>query len=281
MKYKGFTLAEVLITLGIIGVIAALTAPALYQDVSNAHIGPTLSKFKSTLENANYQMLNDAGATDLQELVGDGEFSQSLTRDRNGNLVHWDRSKQEVVIDGLDTKSDQRYLQMLTQYIQGSNYIGCNADGILTETGLRPSPSNWNQSNGGNTYGWRSYRKLELMNNVTMMITNMNNNHQDYYTNDVDSNLRGFLADIVVDINGRERGPNKRGMDLFDFVIDRSGAVLPTGGIQFAKGKQGTIRSTHHWTGNNRIYACNENTVTEGEACTGSIFENKLKVIYK
>lgn len=30
-KFKGFTLAEVLITLGIIGVVAAMTLPALIQ----------------------------------------------------------------------------------------------------------------------------------------------------------------------------------------------------------------------------------------------------------
>lgn len=50
---KGFTLAEVLITLGIIGVVAALTAPALVQNAGTAKIGPTLAKVVSTLENAN------------------------------------------------------------------------------------------------------------------------------------------------------------------------------------------------------------------------------------
>lgn len=31
MRYKGFTLAEVLITLGVIGVVAAMTLPTLIQ----------------------------------------------------------------------------------------------------------------------------------------------------------------------------------------------------------------------------------------------------------
>ena len=35
MKNYGFTLAEVLITLGIIGVVAALTVPALVQNNSS------------------------------------------------------------------------------------------------------------------------------------------------------------------------------------------------------------------------------------------------------
>ena len=35
MKKNGFTLAEVLITLGVIGVVAALTLPLLNQDVAS------------------------------------------------------------------------------------------------------------------------------------------------------------------------------------------------------------------------------------------------------
>ena len=41
---KAFTLAEVLITLGIIGVVAALSAPALIQHAAGAKVGPALSR---------------------------------------------------------------------------------------------------------------------------------------------------------------------------------------------------------------------------------------------
>ena len=41
---KAFTLAEVLITLGIIGVVAALSTPALIQHAANAKVGPALSR---------------------------------------------------------------------------------------------------------------------------------------------------------------------------------------------------------------------------------------------
>ena len=39
---KAFTLAEVLITLTIIGVVAALAAPALIEKTQQAKVGPTL-----------------------------------------------------------------------------------------------------------------------------------------------------------------------------------------------------------------------------------------------
>ena len=67
---KAFTLAEVLITLGIIGVVAALTAPALVNNTQQAKIGPTLSKFVSTFENAMESLMVDEGITHISDLYG-------------------------------------------------------------------------------------------------------------------------------------------------------------------------------------------------------------------
>ncbi len=61
-KNKGFTLAEVLITLGIIGVIAALTLPTLIQNANSAKTGPELASAVSTLENAIQQFMTDYNA---------------------------------------------------------------------------------------------------------------------------------------------------------------------------------------------------------------------------
>lgn len=52
MKKKAFTLAEVLITLGIIGVVAALTIPTLVQRNTNEGNVVTLKKIYGTLDSA-------------------------------------------------------------------------------------------------------------------------------------------------------------------------------------------------------------------------------------
>lgn len=49
---KGFTLAELLVTLGLLGVIAALTLPSLFNDAANAKIGPSLAKAVATFDQA-------------------------------------------------------------------------------------------------------------------------------------------------------------------------------------------------------------------------------------
>ena len=59
MIKKGFTLAEVLITLGIVGVIAAITLPTLTQSTTTAQIGPKLAKAASAFEQANKSLLKD------------------------------------------------------------------------------------------------------------------------------------------------------------------------------------------------------------------------------
>lgn len=66
MIKKGFTLAEVLITLGIIGVVAAMTMPTLIQSANDAKIGPELANAVSTLGNAIDNFMQDNNATSLQ-----------------------------------------------------------------------------------------------------------------------------------------------------------------------------------------------------------------------
>ncbi len=49
---NGFTLAEVLITLGIIGIVAALTMPSLIQNSKRQETSARLKKFYSTMSQA-------------------------------------------------------------------------------------------------------------------------------------------------------------------------------------------------------------------------------------
>lgn len=60
-KKLGFTLAEVLITLGIIGVVAALTMPMLMQKYNNSVAETRLKKFYSTMNQAIMMAKNNYG----------------------------------------------------------------------------------------------------------------------------------------------------------------------------------------------------------------------------
>lgn len=70
---KGFTLAEVLITLGIIGVVAAITIPSL---ISNYQKKSTVTQLKKT-----YATISNA---------------IRLSEDENGELSGWEFEKMEI-----------------------------------------------------------------------------------------------------------------------------------------------------------------------------------------
>ena len=66
---KGFTLAEVLITLGIIGVVAALTIPMLIADSRKESTAANVKKFYNVINNAVQFAVADNG--DASEWMGE------------------------------------------------------------------------------------------------------------------------------------------------------------------------------------------------------------------
>ena len=73
MRRNGFTLAEVLITLGIIGIVAAITIPTITSDTQTAKIGPKLAKAASVFEQGNESLLNKNSV----DALTDGELVES------------------------------------------------------------------------------------------------------------------------------------------------------------------------------------------------------------
>lgn len=65
---KGFTLAEVLITLAVIGVVATVTMPILNSKVAESQVGPSLMKAINTLSNANNLVIRTNDVRRLDQL---------------------------------------------------------------------------------------------------------------------------------------------------------------------------------------------------------------------
>ena len=74
-KKVAFTLAEVLITLAIIGVVAAMTLPTLIQNHQKRSLEVATQKFYSTMSQAIRQYMADQGSDDLRNtpIVIDGD----------------------------------------------------------------------------------------------------------------------------------------------------------------------------------------------------------------
>lgn len=78
LKKAAFTLAEVLITLGIIGVVAAMTMPSLIQNYQEKATVTKLKKFYSLVSQAYVSILNDEGGSDTLQAGNDLEMMEKF-----------------------------------------------------------------------------------------------------------------------------------------------------------------------------------------------------------
>lgn len=67
LKKRGFTLAEVLVTLGIIGVVSAMTVPTLMQNYQRKSYVTQLHKVYNIVQQATVQYMTDRNAINLKE----------------------------------------------------------------------------------------------------------------------------------------------------------------------------------------------------------------------
>lgn len=184
MKKFGFTLAEVLITLGIIGVVAALTAPALTKNAGSAKIGPTLAKFVNTFESASETLMHDEGTSSLSETVN-------------------------IENDGF------ALMETLMKYMVMTPYSGdlpmFKSDGTPFGT--------YSQDRG----------KYQLKDGSTVIISKSEISSFTPKMYSKKGSYKGAVALIIYDING-PKGSNKVGKEVFAFLVDDSGTLVPYGG---------------------------------------------------
>lgn len=248
MKRLGFTLAEVLITLGIIGVVAALTMPAIVNRSGNAHIGPTLQKTVSTIELANEAIMHEEYVSDLNAVT------DSYTDDF---CVYMDRLTRHIANSSTDAGTTYR------------NGI------IIIHTLPNIAVGTWNPeahefNNPSRTISFNNGYAFYMTNNVTLVLIP----NQGLY--DPRGSYLGSYMQMEIDINGAAAKPNEYGTDLFRFIIDRNGKVIPWGSKEYA-----WLTGDHKWNDSGEANQCNKDDVQTGFGCAGSIFENNLKVIYQ
>lgn len=235
MKKKfGFTLAEVLITLTVIGVVAALAAPVLSGAFQKSKVGPSLRKVVGTIENANELLLHRNDSDRLSyAIAGSANYIEALSKIVKGAAPA--------------TEADKRL----------SHYSLKNYDGTAYAL---------NEEGNALVFNLESGESIAILTReVTPPVGNA-------------GSAAGIYADMIYDLNGFEKAPNKWGKDLFVFVIDDNGSVVP----KFSKAYANTYTnaSTNTWK-ELAANLCTDTTVKTGVSCTGSIADNFWKVIYK
>jgi len=187
-----FTLAEVLITLGIIGVVAAMTIPNLISVNQKRVIEATLKEDYSIFSQINKMMIaNDVGM-DLG--VADGSDAAIKTWFQDNMLPYMKVSSVCYSSAGCWGKD------LDTVMLNGAKFTDCRKN-----------------------YGCGSNFISFIMNNGTMVALDIGNNSQLRTIFGVDSTASTCLK-MYVDVNGNKK-PNKFGVDIFLMTITEDGFV--------------------------------------------------------
>lgn len=107
MKKQGFTLMEVLITLGIVGVVSALTIPALVTSTKNKANAAKLSSAVLNIENAFTNAITQEGA---ENLYGTRMWSENRINATEGDKdMFVERIGQYLRLSGFENSDNDFY----------------------------------------------------------------------------------------------------------------------------------------------------------------------------
>lgn len=191
LKKTGFTLAEVLITIGILGVIAAVTIPALMANVDKNSWANALKTNISIVSNAFAQMKATEQVDDLREAKLWNEII-----------------KTETIVEGNSDIKD-----LLGKYLKIEKMI----DGL-------PSKFPSSTLQGDDSATMNSSVRFYLANSAALNIIFLPQN----YTYPCDKTFCDPIADIFIDVNGDKR-PNTYGKDIYRFYLDTRGILYAYG----------------------------------------------------
>lgn len=190
---KAFTLAEILIVLSIVGVVAAMTIPLLQQNIQERATITALKKTYSTLNNA-YKM---------------AEQDQ-------GDPTNW----------GLTIPISKSMMKILIPYLKISKDCssvtkGCFPD--VTYYMLHSSTPNFLKIDG-----WGS--NVVLADGTLLAAGGGNESTTCAAVNGTGQQYSNVCGTFLVDVNGFKT-PNRLGVDLFMFYLTKYG-IVPAGGVQ-------------------------------------------------
>ena len=197
-KALAFTLAETLIVMGIIGVVAALTIPNLNSSTADKE---KIAKIKKI-----YQNLEDA---------------QGRAVATYGPLETW------FISDKTKKDASNRYSDRIMDFLKVSKDCNQSVSGCFQNKNYKDLD---NTDHGGGPNDWPDDRKFNLADgtSISISIEPIGANvcaRSDDSTKIGESNKCGGIS---VDIDGGLKGRNAYGVDFFQFSITTDG-ILPTG----------------------------------------------------
>ena len=200
VRRYAFTLAEVLVTLGIIGVISALTVPSLMQRNAEKQYAVRLQKF--------YSLMNQAIAQARLERGDINYWGLSLS----GNKAEDELTDEEIAAGKL---SVDKFWDIMSNYLKVVKR--CRSDEECNEYPRA--------SLDGTSFG--NFKQTVFLADGTSIVGTTIINPRCNVVWGSTNMLENLCGEIFVDVNGKNP-PNKTGVDVFIFYYGSEG-VIPAG----------------------------------------------------
>ena len=209
MKKSAFTLAEVLITLGVIGVVAAMTMPALISNHNKSVVEARLSKAYNVFSNA-----------------------IRLSEIDNGMMKDWPT--------GANLDMDHFWNAYIKPYFVGAKLcLDCTECGYPNNCNTEPVRQKWS-GNGNWSLNSDSSRMLFQLNDGTVIFFPRNTFHSD--------GSPAYVSSLFIDINGPKK-PNEAGRDVFYFDRNYKSGIIsaPEGDCKTSRSSCSYVIMSNGW----------------------------------
>lgn len=207
MKKQGFTLAEVLITLGLLGVVAAITLPALFNNVEK-------HKWENGLKAAYNIMTNG--------------FAEMMAEEGVDNLKDTALWRECVMGKTIANSTLQENGKCAVKHFK--NYF--NAASV--ENGVPRDITIYDLHNSIATTDMGETIRFTLSNNMTLnamfLYVDDRSRSECNTIKENGGSMCSVVSNIFVDVNGNKK-PNTIGKDIYYFEVDKYGKVYPEGGL--------------------------------------------------
>ena len=242
MKKFGLTLAEVLVSVAIIGVVSALTVPQLSSGIQQKHWSSALSGQITNFENA---MKNIKTKESIVDITESNVWQQSTKEDFKSSFLE--------NMTNIETVIDKKFSEYYNNRIFDINRTPYNGDVEDSD----------------------EYIIYKLKNKGTLFISPLLNNFIEITEDEAlkrGLNYSKIVGTVIIDING-ENLPNTIGRDIFYFDLNENGVLKAFGSMEYSMFRTGD--DNRHWS-----KKCNDDKITSGASCTGRLVENNFVMDY-
>ena len=244
---KAFTLAEVILTLGIIGIVAVYTIPPMVERAKNQAYSAQLKKFYTEFNEVLTRLTSEYGC--VGDLSCTGLFSSTGSDAILGDAIVkyfkiYKNCDTAVAVDCFSANINSEY--------DGTSLVNFNpnADGY----------------------------KFRIADGTSIYIKTAHNNCSTDYSTGALGNMSKFCGTVVVDLDGPTKGLNSFGIDVFWFwITNGKGPLLyPWGGAD------DNYAGINRWWKEPSSLAeryCYSNN-KQGISCAGRIMEEDWQMTY-